>query len=174
MYKKIFVLSLIINAVLAVVVIVLVANKNTPEEEKMLKGFRAIQNSSNKKILIKESEEIKNASVEIMKEISKDWNPEILTKKFTPAIVKKIGNKKIEQIAILYKTLGEYKQHSMFSITGYPMRPDSIIVSMQCDFEKGKGLVRLVITKQNPNWMIEGININSEVFLNAVLKKSKE
>jgi len=174
MYKKLFILSISLNIVLAVIVIVLMANKNSPEEEKMIKSFRAIQKSSNKKILIKKSDEITNASVKIMKEISNEWDPQILTKKFSPAILKKIGNKKIEQIALLYQILGKYKKHSMFSITGYPMRPASIIVSMQCDFEKGKGLARLVLTKQNQNWMIEGININSEVFLTAVIKKSKE
>lgn len=107
-----------------------------------------------------------------MKEISKNWSPEVLIKHFSPDIVKDVGKGKIEQIVVLCKTLGEHKNNSMFSITEYPMRPNSIIVSMQCDFEKGKGFVRLVLTKLNENWMIEGININSEVFFASVMKKS--
>ena len=174
MYKKLFVVSLAINIALAVVLVVLMRNRNTPEEEKMIQQLRAVQKSVNKKVLIKESDEIKNASVEIMEEISKDWDPNILIKKFSPAILAKIGRQKIEQITQLYKILGAYKKHSIFSATGYPMRPDSIVVSMPCDFEKGKGFVRLVLTKQNDRWMIEGININSELFLPPVLSNVKK
>lgn len=174
MYKKIFILSFIMNIVLGIVVAALMANKNTPEEKKIIKTFRAVNNSLNKKMLIKQSKEIENISTQIIKEISKDWTPEVLIKKIDPIIAKKIGKQKMKQLTLLYKRLGKYKKHSNSSIAGYPMRPNSIIVSIQADFEKGKALVKLVLKKQKKTWIMEGINIESEVFLADVIKKSKK
>lgn len=122
---------------------------------------------------IRKSKEIENASVQIMKEISKDWAPGVLRKNFSPAIIKKIGKDNIKQIAALYKTLGKYKKHSTFSIIKNHYRP-LVTVSMQCDFEKGKGLVKLVMTQQYPGLMLENINITRIKKMKLLLKKGNQ
>ena len=108
-----------------------------------------------------------------MKEISKDWDGKTLFKKFSPSIAKRRGHDTIDKKANLFKKLGEFKNYSKTSITGLSIRPNSRAVTMECDFENGSGTVHLVIAKENGDWLIESLNINSKVFLTGLTEALK-
>jgi hypothetical protein len=158
--------TLIISLLLNIIFLGIILWPQPKLEKEMIKRLREIQKGQNKNIAIDDAEKTFQKSEDIMREISAGWKLETVKALFSKEVYKEIGDEKMTMVLNVFKKLGKYKSIcGTRRISNYPIKPDTKVVTMACEFENGKANVILVIVQKNGNCLLGGITINSDLLL---------